>query len=70
MNEEEYKEHEDITVYVKHDLYLAVPYANSLFSDKDLGFGKGERAAIINTKYTLTNEGVQDYVDVETFPED
>jgi hypothetical protein len=36
----------------------------------ELGFGQNEYGTEIVVSYTLPNEGVQDYVDKETFPQD
>ncbi|MFP4105980.1 MAG: hypothetical protein ACLFVU_07805 [Phycisphaerae bacterium] len=67
-----YGEAEDVSVAVEHVYYLAVPYAGALFSSLpggvDLAFAEGEHGMTIRAMYTLTNEGVQDYVDIETFP--
>lgn len=68
-----YGEAEDVKVLVRHEFWLAVPYANALFASLDDGvdlqFAAGERALIIRAACTLTNEGVQDYVEQETFPQ-
>lgn len=72
-NGDVYAEAEDIHVTVRHTFYLAVPYANVLFSRADpdgreLDIGSGEYGTVITATCTLTNEGVQDFVDEEEFP--
>jgi hypothetical protein len=72
-NGDTYGPAEDIHVSVDHTFYLAVPYASGLFykADRDgveLDIGTGEYGIVIRVACTLTNEGVQDYVDVEEFP--
>ena len=60
-------------VGVNHTLFLSVPYANWLFSSLDktdgrtMDFGPGEYGMVIHATCHLTNEGAQDYVDVEPF---
>jgi len=67
----EYDQHEDVTVKVYHKFYMAVPFVARLFralGDEDvreLSFGRGEYAMLIRASCTLTNEGVQDYVEEE-----
>ncbi len=68
-----YADHEDIRISLTHTLYLSVPFAGKLFatlsSDGDpLGFGTGEYGMKIYANCTLTNEGVQDYIEAETIP--
>ncbi|MCP4375889.1 MAG: hypothetical protein GY794_06920 [bacterium] len=71
---DEYGEAEDIQVSVQHTFYLAVPVARTIFAALDdgveLDIGNGEYGLIMRATCTLTNEGVQDYVDEETFPYD
>jgi hypothetical protein len=70
-----YGEHEDIRVNVTHTLYLSVPYANWLFASLDsrdgvrLDFGTSNYGMRIRASCTLTNEGLQDFVEPETFPQ-
>jgi hypothetical protein len=64
---------EDLRIRVKHDFYLSVPYAARIFSQvtgdgMQLDFGQGQYALTIRADCTLTNEGEQDFVDVENFP--
>lgn len=64
---------EDLTVRVHHTLYLSVPYAAWLFAKASsngvpLPFGHNEFGMKVDVPCTLTNEGAQDYVDVESFP--
>ena len=67
----EYDQHEDVKVRVTHRFYMAVPFVARLFralGDEDvreLSFGRGEYAMVIRAPCTLTNEGVQDYVEEE-----
>jgi len=69
-----YGDAEDIQVSVRHTFYLAVPVARSIFAALDdgveLDIGIGEYGLIMRATCALTNEGVQDYVDEETFPKD
>ena len=71
-SDEFYDEHEDLHVRVEHTLYLAIPTAAKLFAmfpgGVELGFGDGEYGTVIAAECTMPNEGVQDYVDIETFP--
>jgi hypothetical protein len=62
-----YGDHEDLTVTVRHQLYLSVPYAKRLFG-RELYGGSGHYAAEATATYTLTNQGVEDQIDVEVFP--
>lgn len=69
-----YADHEDIHVNLAHTLYLSVPFAGKLFANlssdgEPLGFGMGEYGMKIYAKCTLTNEGIQDYIDAETLPQ-
>jgi hypothetical protein len=69
-----YGEHEDIRVSVRHTLYLSVPYASRIFTDLDddgvrLGFGRGNYGMNIRATCVMPNEGPQDYVDRERFPQ-
>ena len=67
-----YDANEDLKVTLRHDFYLSVPYAARIFSQAADGvrleFGSGEFATVIRVDCTLTNEGEQDWVDVEHFP--
>jgi len=69
-----YGEREDIRANVRHTFYLSIPYASWVFrkfagdEGVTLDFGSGQRGIIIEASCTLTNEGLQDYVDVEHFP--
>lgn len=65
-----YRSGEDIHVAVNHDLYLGVPYANRVFSavTGGLSLGSGHYAVAITVESRLSNEGVQDFVDIEEFP--
>ena len=64
---------EDLSVRVTHEFYLAVPYARRIFSMGNDGLtvnvgGGTDFATRIRAFCRLPNEGVQDFVDVETFP--
>ncbi len=68
-----YATHEILHVKLRHVLYLSVPYANWLFRQLDrqggvdLDFRDGEYGLLVQTRCSLTNEGPQDFVDVEQF---
>ncbi|MDY6913604.1 MAG: hypothetical protein SVT52_04005, partial [Planctomycetota bacterium] len=72
---ETYGEREDLSVSLRHTFHLAVPYANWLFSQFDgddgvlLDFGDREYGLIIRASCRLSNEGVRDYIDIESFPQ-
>ncbi|MCY2927085.1 MAG: hypothetical protein NT031_16960 [Planctomycetota bacterium] len=55
---------------VDHDLYLGVPYANRVFSAVTGGksLGGGHYAIEMTVESRLSNEGVQDFIDIEEFP--
>jgi len=61
-----YGDHEDLRVQVRHTLYLPVPYANRIFGGP-LPAGSGEYGTTVSATYALTNEGVEDEIDVEQF---
>jgi len=67
----EYDQHEDIEVKLSHEFYMAVPFVARLFRAlgeddiRDLGFGESEYSMMIRARCTLTNEGVQSYVEEE-----
>jgi len=75
-DDEFYDDHEDLHVTVRHTLYLAIPTAAKLFAmfpggvELDFGEDGAEYGTVITARCSLPNEGVQDYVDVETFPTD
>jgi len=68
-----YGEHEEVRVAVDHTFYLSVPYAGRVFASLDaedgrkLEFAPGEYGIVIRSACSLTNAGVRDYVEVETF---
>lgn len=72
LNGIRYVRNEDLVVNVEHKFYLSVPYVRRLFAygndGVSLNFGSGEYATRIRSTCTLTNEGQQDYIDVESFP--
>ena len=67
----EYGKQEDITVKLSHKFYMAVPFVAKLFRAfgdddvRDLTAPANEYAMMIRTSCTLTNEGVQSYVEEE-----
>jgi hypothetical protein len=64
-----YAEHEDLTVTVRHNLYLSVPYAGLLLARLDsehaVDFAPGRYALWVEIPCTLTNEGVSDRIELE-----
>jgi len=64
---EKYADHEDLSVGVRHMLYLSVPYAKRIFGG-EMPAGDGDYATEAFATYTLTNQGVEDEIDVEVFP--
>jgi len=65
-------EHEDIKVTVSHTFYLAVPYAAAIFGAIDgrrLDIGGGEYGTVMQASCVLTNEGVDDVIKPEYFPQ-
>jgi hypothetical protein len=57
----EFGSREPITIQVKHDLNLAVPYVSVIFADGQHNTADGETGySSITARYTLTNEGVSD----------
>jgi len=73
-NGDVYGDNEDLTVTVVHTFYMAVPYGAWLFAVMDstnavdLDFGADEYGLLIRATSVLTNEGVADFIDPETFP--
>ncbi len=69
-----FQDNEDVRVTVRHTFYLSVPTAARIFrfmpGGVDLEFGDGEYGTVMTATYAMPNEGVQDYVDIETFPQD
>lgn len=68
-----YAPNEEIVVSMNHSLYMGVPYARNVFAaimgnDAVQLNGNGEYAASVDVITRMSNEGVQDYVDVEKFP--
>lgn len=64
-----YAPREDLTVRVRHDLYLSVPYADRILAELDadhaVELGQGKYALRVEIPCTLTNEGVRDTIEVE-----
>lgn len=65
-----YGGHEDITVTVRYNIYLAIPYASKLLavldSDHAVDLGNERHALSVEIPCTLTNDGVDDKITVET----
>ena len=65
----QYGEHEDLTVTVRHNLYLSVPYASSLLawldSEHSVKVAPGRYAVWVEIPCTLTNEGISDRIELE-----
>lgn len=59
-----YGKREDITVSVRHELYLWVPYANRVFGRRLQG-RPGHYATAVTASYTLVNQGRYDNVVTE-----
>lgn len=55
----QYDPREAITIRVEHDLNLAVPYVNRIYSTGEHEDGS-RQYRLMSAKYTLTNEGVRD----------
>ena len=66
-----YGANEDLTARVRHTYYLSVPYAGMVFSkmfDDGVELGAdGEYGLVIEARCTLTNQGEQDWIDIERF---
>ena len=68
-----YDGNEDLAVHVRHDFYLSIPYAARVLATLSpdgmtLDFGRNQFAIVMHSWCMLTNEGDQDWVDVEHFP--
>ncbi len=65
-NAKMYEDHEDITVTVRYNIYLAVPYASRLLAALDskhaVDLGNGQYALSVEIPCTLTNDGVDDKI--------
>ena len=66
-----YGDSEELRVWLRHTVYLSVPYASRVFAM--LGGGEsmpeGGFGTDVEVTYTLTNQGVEDEIDVEQFPQ-
>jgi hypothetical protein len=65
-------EHEDLHVTVRHNLYLNVPYAGAILGALDpdgVELANGKYAIRVEVPCTLTNEGGNDEIDIEIFPD-
>jgi hypothetical protein len=64
-----YAPREDLTVRVRHDLYLSVPYADRILAELDadhaVDLGEGKYALRVDIPCTLSNEGVRDTIEGE-----
>lgn len=71
-DDEQYGPSEDLRVKVKHTFYLAVPYANWVFSKLEdgveLDFAPSQYGLNMYAHCRLTNEGEQDFIEIEEFP--
>lgn len=68
-----YRANSDLHVTVTHELYLSVPYASRVFAALSEGrelteLAEGEYALEVTVQSHLTNEGEQDYIEIEEFP--
>ena len=68
LNVPKYGDHEDLTVTVRHELYLSVPIAKHVFGRPLVGGSGYDYATATSATYTLTNQGQEDQIDVEVFP--
>ena len=70
----QFDDNEDVHVTLTHTFYLAIPTGARIFSmfpgGVALPFGENEYGMEMTASYTMPNEGVQDYVDIEVFPRD
>lgn len=68
-----YAPNEDLTVRVRHDLYLAIPYADRILArlddDHAIELPDGKVALWVEIPCTLRNEGVRDTIDIESEPD-
>jgi hypothetical protein len=71
-NKEAFTPHENLTVSVRHDLYLSVPYAGWLLATLDrensVRLEEGKYALRVTTHCTLPNEGENDWIEKDEFP--
>lgn len=69
----QFGEHEDIKLILEYDLYLSVPFAGRLLalmdSQNSVDLGDGKYALKVTLPCALTNEGRQDWIDTEIFPD-
>lgn len=68
-----YGEHEDVTIYLSHEMLLNVPYAAKLMAmvdDTSQDLGDGRYTITVEIPTTLTSEGANDKIDIEEFPDD
>ena len=74
-NGRDYAAAETLNVHVRHVLYMPIPYANRIYAAIDSGdgveldFGPDEYGMTIHASCVLTNEGVRDYIEDETYPQ-
>ena len=65
-----YGDNEELRVWLRHTVYLSVPYASRVFAMLGAGgeLSEGGFGTDVEVTYTLTNQGVEDEIDVEQFP--
>ena len=65
-----YGDNEELRVWLRHTVYLSVPYAGRVFALLGAGgeLPEGGFGTDVEVTYTLTNQGVEDEIDVEQFP--
>ncbi len=74
-NGDAYGEKETINAHVRHVFHMSVPYASRIYAavrgddGVKLDFGADEYGMIIHASSILTNEGVQDYIEPEEYPQ-
>lgn len=64
-----YGDHETLRVQVRHTLYLSVPYAGWIFGEPLGESGNNYYGTEVDASCALTNQGVEDEIDVEQFPQ-
>jgi len=66
-NGQVYGDNEELRVWLRHTVYLSVPYAGRVFALLGAGgeLPEGGFGTDVEVTYTLTNQGVEDEIDVE-----
>ena len=62
-----YGDREDLRVHVRHTLFLSIPYAKRIFGT-ELPGSTGDYGVETRASYSLTNQGLEDEIDIEQFP--